>query len=157
MKWNMWMAAAMAAGLAASAQAAEPAAQVMIGGVGVNVASIPTAIKFYTEGLGLKVALQVPAKGETMEAVLTNDGKLAPPMIVLARIGQELKPGRETFGRVITNAPAAQIKVIAARATAAGYEVRKVGGDASPAVFIIDADGYGVEVFPTDLPVPAGK
>lgn len=158
---RIMMAAAAVALAAIGARAADTpaagAAQVVIGGVGINVADIPKAIKFYTEVLGLKLALQVPAKGETKEAVLTNDGKLAAPMIVLAKIGAEMKPGRETFGRVITNAPSAQIKEIAARAAAAGYKVSKVGGDASHAVFITDADGYGVEVFPNDMPPPVGK
>jgi catechol 2,3-dioxygenase-like lactoylglutathione lyase family enzyme len=140
------LAASQVGGPSAWAQQA-PALQ--ISGVGVNVSDIERSRKFYVEIIGLREALRVPSEGPIHELVLSASGRLGgEAIVVLAKLeGQPLKPGRESFGRIITNP--VDTDAVVRRAKAAGYMVseypRRPNG---PVVaFVEDPDGYRVELY----------
>jgi lactoylglutathione lyase len=139
-----------------SSGSAEPAAQTPAAagppalisrllGAGINVSDIDRSIKFYTQVIGLKVALQTPSKDGQREVALSLDGSLMNgTVLVLAHLDDKPLPqGHESFGRIITNATSAA--AVAERAKALGYAVKQMAG--TPVVFITDPDGYGVEVY----------
>ena len=133
-----------------SASAAPSAAELRLAGVGINVSDIERSARFYTEVIGLRRAMRAPATGEMRELVLTANGQMGGTILVLAKLdGQPLTPGREGFGRVITNPP--DVEAVARRAEAAGFKVTRLphqpGG---PVVaFVEDPDGYRVELYQT--------
>ena len=126
-----------------------------VGGVGLNVSNMEKSLKFYTEAVGLKVALKVPAQGPAKEIALTVSGDLTSggALVVLANIGTPPKPGHETFGRVIINSP--ETAAIAKRTTDLGYKAIQMGAGMAPkgppAYFLVDPDGNKVELYPATL------
>jgi catechol 2,3-dioxygenase-like lactoylglutathione lyase family enzyme len=120
---------------------------IRMGGVALNVADMARSEAFYTEVIGLKVAIRVPQDGPPMEIALCVSGSLTggDPFVVLASLGEPLKPGREGFGRVIINTTGAD--AVARRATDAGYSATSHGAADRPVYFISDPDGYRVELY----------
>ena len=141
---------ALAGALACAAAArAEEAPALHVSGVGLNVTDIERSAKFYTEILGLKVALRVPAQGPTHELVLSVSGKVGEdPIVVLAKLDDKpLAAGRQGYGRIITNP--ADAMAIVRRAEAAGYKAHiHPSGPGGPIVAMVeDPDGYLVELY----------
>lgn len=140
---------ALAAALAGGAASAQDAPALRVGGVGLNVADIERSAKFYTGILGLKVAMRVPAQGPTRELVLSASGKVGEDtMVVLAKLDDKpLTPGRQGYGRIITNPDDAM--AIVRRAEAAGHKAHiHPTGPGGPIVAMIeDPDGYLVELY----------
>jgi catechol 2,3-dioxygenase-like lactoylglutathione lyase family enzyme len=123
---------------------------IKMGGVGLNVADMQRAEAFYTDVVGLKVAIRVPEQGPPMEIALSVSGSLTggDPFVVLANLGKPLTPGREGFGRVIINTTDAE--AIARRATEAGFAAESLsqpGPNSRPVYFLTDPDGYQVELY----------
>jgi catechol 2,3-dioxygenase-like lactoylglutathione lyase family enzyme len=123
---------------------------IRIGGVGLNVSDMQRSERFYTAIVGLKVAIRVPAEGPPKEIALSVSGDVAggDPFVVLADLGQPLKDGRTGFGRVIINTTDAA--AVARRASDAGFAARSFGQpgpDSRPVFFLIDPDGYQVELY----------
>ncbi|MDB5424817.1 MAG: hypothetical protein JWQ29_2233 [Phenylobacterium sp.] len=141
--------AALAATLSAGAAAAQSAPLIKMGGVGLNVSDMAKSETFYSEVVGLKVAIRVPAQGPPKEIAMSVSGSLTAgdPFVVLASLGEPPKPGRQGFGRVIINTTDAT--AIAKRATAAGYEAKSLSpaGSPRPVYFLTDPDGYHVELY----------
>jgi catechol-2,3-dioxygenase len=145
-------AAALLTVLAAIPAQAADTPMLRVGGVGLNVSDMDKSLKFYTQAVGLKVALRVPAQGAPKEIALTVSGDLTSggALVVLANIGTPPKPGHETFGRVIINSP--DTAAIAKRVTDLGYKANQMGAGMAPkgppAYFLIDPDGNKVELYP---------
>jgi catechol 2,3-dioxygenase-like lactoylglutathione lyase family enzyme len=119
-----------------------------MGGVGLNVADLRRSEHFYTEVIGLKVAVRVPTDEAPKEIVLCVSGSLTggDPFLVLADLGGRLEPGRQGFGRVILNTTDAA--AIAGRATSAGFAARSLSQPGErPVYFLTDPDGYQVELY----------
>ncbi len=133
-----------------TAHAEESKHSVRLTGVGINVSDIARSEKFYTEVLGLKVAMRQPAQGETRELVLSDSGDLKSTLLVLAKLDDKpLAAGRTEYGRVILNP--ADAASIAKRAEKAGFKPKKLeipGGGPGPIVYFLeDPDGYHVELY----------
>jgi catechol-2,3-dioxygenase len=118
-------------------------------GVGINVSDLGRSLKFYTEVIGLKIHMKIPATGDPKEIALSLSGTFEPGIIVLAKSDAPATNGNRDFGRIITNAKSAQLKEVVARATAAGYKSRWVG-QGEHEVFITDPDGYALEIYADD-------
>ena len=120
---------------------------IRVGGVALNAADMARSEAFYTEVIGLKIAIRVPQDGPPMEIALCVSGSLTggDPFVVLASLGEPLKAGREGFGRVIINTTDAE--AVARRATDAGYTAEAHGSAGRPVYFISDPDGYRVELY----------
>ena len=123
---------------------------IKMGGVGLNVADMQRSEKFYTEIVGLKVAIRVPSDEAPIEIALSVSGDIAggDPFVVLANLGEPLTAGRQGFGRVIINTTDAV--TIARKATDAGFEAKSLsqpGADSRPVFFLTDPDGYHVELY----------
>jgi len=118
-----------------------------LGGIGLNVTDSERSKKFYTEVLGMKVALVVPVGDKGSEVVMSMSGKIGhgESFIVLANIGPPPGPGKEGFGRVIINTTDAI--GIAKRASAGGYKVKKMGTPEHEVYFVSDPDGYQIELY----------
>ena len=143
-------AAALAASSGAFAQAAP--GRMSVAGTVVNVSDFDRSLKFYTEVVGLKLAMTIPAKGPPRELMLTPSGKLGlgqGSFFVLTKYADNpFKPAMTGYGRFVLNATNAG--VIVGRAKAAGVDVRKldVGGPTGPNVYFLkDPDGYTVEIY----------
>jgi catechol 2,3-dioxygenase-like lactoylglutathione lyase family enzyme len=123
---------------------------IKMGGVGLNVADLKRSEKFYTEIVGLKVAIRVPNNEAPIEIALSVSGDITggDPFVVLANLGEPLTDGREGFGRVIINTTDAT--AIARKATDAGFAAKSLsqpGPDSRPVFFLTDPDGYHVELY----------
>jgi catechol 2,3-dioxygenase-like lactoylglutathione lyase family enzyme len=142
-----------------TARAAEPSASITtLGGVGLNVTDSERSKKFYTDVLGMKVALVMPVGDKGSEIVMSMSGKMGhgESFIVLANIGPPPSAGKEGFGRVIINTT--DPVGIAKRATTGGYKVRKMGVPEHEVYFISDPDGYQIEVYgATEAQLTQGK
>ncbi len=153
----LFAAASVSAADAPAAATASATPKVMgLSGVGLSVADIEASTKFYTEILGLKVALTVPNPKDPkkpLERVFSVDGKLAPPLIVVSKLSDKpLSPGKVDFGRILTSVPnQAAADAIIARGKAAGYKLREFTlENGMKGSFLTDPDGYGIELFPAD-------
>jgi|TARA_B100001123_G_C15078889_1_gene934805 catechol 2,3-dioxygenase-like lactoylglutathione lyase family enzyme len=119
-------------------------------GVGINVADIPRAEKFYTEVFGLVRTFQFPPDGtgdEIIEIGLGWPGQ--PGTLLLARLNDDPLPdGKSRYGRLVFNTDDA--KGMATRATDAGSTILQEI-DQSPngpiIIFLDDPDGYQVELY----------
>jgi catechol 2,3-dioxygenase-like lactoylglutathione lyase family enzyme len=120
---------------------------IRVGGVALNAADMARSETFYTEVIGLKVAIRVPQDGPPMEIALCVSGSLTggDPFVVLANLGEPLQPGREGFGRVIINTTDAE--AVVRRAADAGFEAVSHGQPGRPVYFLTDPDGYRVELY----------
>lgn len=142
---------APAAGPAAAETAppARSAPQVGLIGMGLDVADMDRALKFYVEGLGMKV-LGRNERGDTVEQFLGYPATPYPPMLELiarkAPAGQPAPAATATFKLVLSVNDAAAINDQLKRAGFAPPPVRMNPEADGGAFFMRDPDGYNVEI-----------
>lgn len=110
-------------------------------GVGLNVTDLERSRRFYTDVLGMKVGQRVPAQGEPVEYLLGMTGNIRADTLVVLRKG-EVKPGADSFGRVILVVPDG--RKMAERVVAAGGKADKIVDGTN---FVRDPDGYMIELY----------
>ncbi len=134
--------------LTAEAQAPAPASSIDLSftGVGINVADLARAEKFYTEVFGLQRVFRFPPEGELMEVGLARPGQSG-GMILLAHLNDDPLPdGKSSYGRIVLATSDAE--AVAKRAAAAGSTLRNLGAPGGPVIiFLTDPDGYEVELY----------
>ena len=133
---------------AAEAQASGEPPSMDIGflGVGINVADLARAEKFYTTVFGLQRTFQFPPDGDPIEVGLARPG--GGMTLLLARLTDEPLPaGKSAYGRIVINTSDA--RGLAERAIGAGSKLlRDVGPPNGPIIlFMSDPDGYEFELF----------
>ena len=116
-----------------------------IAGAALNVSDLERSKKFYTEVMGLKVSNTMKV-AEGTEIIMSMDGTTKAPIVVITDF-DVLKPGRETYGRLIFNMP--NPKPFIQKIKDAGIAVQQAGPpDGSVQVYFFhDPDGYQIEVF----------
>lgn len=136
------LAVAMIAG-AAHAQTPLPVEQApnRVAGAAINVVDIERSKTYYTDVLGLKVALRVPAQGPVHEYLLSAGGTINEGLIILTKTSQQ-EPQAAKFGRLVLVVPDADELV--KRSAAAGYSAL---ADPKLAHFVRDPDGFVIELF----------
>lgn len=119
-----------------------------LGGVGINVADIPRAEKFYKEVFEMERVFQYPPEGDDIiEIGLTRAGSDGATLL-LARLNDDPLPeGKASYGRLLFFSDDA--RALAKRATDRGSKLREIpGADNGPIIlFFTDPDGYEVEVY----------
>ena len=120
-----------------------------LGAVGVNVADLARAEKFYKEVFELERVFQFPPEGDNIiELGLTRAGSDGATLI-LARLNDNALPdGKASYGRLIFFSDDA--RTLGKRATDRGSKLREIpgSGDNSPVIlFFTDPDGYEIEVY----------
>lgn len=131
------------------APAAPAAPQVGLIGMGLNVADMDRALKFYVEGLGMKM-LGRNERGDTVEQFLGYPATPYPPMLELIarkRPGATpAPPTTATFKLILSVDDAAAINEQLKRAGFAPPPVRMHPAAGGGSFFIRDPDGYNVEI-----------
>ena len=139
--------ASLALSLSSVACGDAPATQVdvtkpiRVSGVGIRVSDLERSKRFYTEVLGLKVGLRIPAQGEAVEYLLGLTGKIREDTLIVIRKG-EVKPGATEFGAITIVVPDG--RKMAERVAAAGYPPGKIVDGTN---FVKDPDGYTIELY----------
>ncbi len=130
----------------AQASADKPPMEIGFLGVGINVADVARAEKFYTEVFGLERTFQFPPDGEPMEVGLSLPG--GGMSLLLAHLTDDPLPkGKSAYGRIVISTDDA--RALAERAIAAGSTLlRDVGQPGGPVIlFMSDLDGYEFELY----------
>jgi catechol 2,3-dioxygenase-like lactoylglutathione lyase family enzyme len=150
-------AAALAALAApASAQTPPPAMPdairpIRMSGVGLTVSDLERSMRFYTEVLGMKVGVRLPASGPAEEYLLGFTGDIRADALVVLRQGV-VQPGATSFGRVVLAVP---------NGRAMAERVKAGGGDAPKIVdgtnLVRDPDGYMIELYQRPAAKPAAQ
>ena len=117
-----------------------------VAGAAINVVDIERSKAFYTDVLGLKVALRVPAKGPVHEYLLSAGGTINEGLVILTKASAQDAQAAK-FGRLVLVVPDADALV--KRSAAAGYPALL---DPKFAHFIRDPDGFVIELF--EMPEP---
>ena len=105
----------------AHAEEAAPAPNLSLLGAVLNAVDIDRVLAFYTEGLGLTLAMKMPV-GKVNEYMLTFGGNAGDPGLILwhdANIPTPLDPGT-AYNRVVVRV--SDLDAVAARLRANGYE-----------------------------------
>jgi lactoylglutathione lyase len=121
---------------------AEDVKPIRVSGLGIKVSDLERSKKFYTEILGLKVGLRVPAQGEAVEYLLGMTGDIRADTLIVIRKG-EVKPGATDFGTITIVVPSG--RKMAERVVAAGYTTVRPIVDGTN--FVKDPDGYVIELY----------
>ncbi len=122
-----------------------------IAGAALNVSNLDRSEKFYTQVMGLKVGAKMNVPQGT-EIIMSMDGTMKGPIVAITNF-KRIKPGRQTFGRLIFNM--ANPAPFAKKVKDAGYKVQSAGapdGKGPQVFFITDPDGYRIEVFQAQPP-----
>lgn len=137
-------------------ETAQPAASLI--GPALHVSDLPRALRFYTEGLGMRVQVQMgpPERRETILGfggapgaagiVLLNDATAAPPVQIVQSNG---------FARLILRVSG--LPVLVARLRQLGFtasDVRETGHGYGM-VMATDPDGYSLELVESRATAPA--
>lgn len=139
----------------ATAQDSAPTAEISFSSVGLNVADIPRAEKFYSEVFGMVRTFQYPPEGEPIEIGLGLAGQPGGMGLLLAHFSDDPLPEEKAaYGRIIITTSDA--RGLAERAVAAGAKMlRDVGPPNGPVIlFLSDLDGYEFELYE---PAPGGE
>ena len=137
---------------AAQGPAGKPQMSVGLSAVGINVADIARAEKFYSEVFGLERTFQYPPQGDPTEIGLGRPG--GGMGLLLARLTDDPLPdGKSAYGRIVINSDDA--RGLAERAIAAGAKMlRDLGTPNGPVILLLsDLDGYEFELYQA----PAGE
>lgn len=134
-----------------NAEASPAMAGAGVVGVGLRVADFDRSIKYYTEGLGMKVKGKIDASTAT-EIMLEFDGNPDQASFIIYQSKGDQPPqandNRSAFGRVIVSVP--DLQATAAKLTAAGYEAGEIRGTGPYKILIVrDPDGYALELIQT--------
>lgn len=137
----------------APAEPAQP--DIDIYGPAMRVANIDRSLKFYIDGLGLKLLLRLQeGKGEA--ALLVPQGRTMPPMIDLLQDDpanpQPIVLGNGFSRTVLSVANSAEVW---ARLKAAGYAPS--GNGKGGIFFVKDPDGYSLEITQRGMGIPKPK
>ena len=141
-----------AASAAAQGPAGKPQMPVGLSAVGINVADIARAEKFYSEVFGLERTFQYPPQGDPTEIGLGRPG--GGMGLLLARLTDDPLPdGTSAYGRIVINSDDA--RGLAERAIAAGAKMLRDLGTPNGLVilFLFNLDGYKFELYQA----PAGE
>lgn len=117
-----------------------------VAGAAINVVDIERSKAFYTDVLGLKVAMRVPAQGPVHEYLLSADGGIGGGLVILTKTSEQ-NTSAANFGRLVLVVPDADVLV--KRSTEAGYPA---SADPRFAHFVRDPDGFLIELF--EMPKP---
>ena len=119
-------------------------------GAALNVSDLARSQKFYTDVMGLKVGNTMHV-AEGTEVILSPDGSMRAPIVVITNF-DVIKPGRETYGRLIFSM--ADPKPFIQKVKDMGISVQQAGPpDGSVQVYFFhDPDGYQIEVFQAGPP-----
>jgi catechol 2,3-dioxygenase-like lactoylglutathione lyase family enzyme len=152
MKKTILLAAAAVLSTSVLASAPTLAADMpMIAGAALNSPDQDKEVAFYTDVMGLKQVNKMKVAQGT-EVILSMDGTFKAPIIAITDF--PTTNGRQSFGRLIFNAPNAG--AFAKTVEAKGYKVEQAkgtnGGPAPQVYFITDPDGYTIEVFQAGPP-----
>jgi catechol 2,3-dioxygenase-like lactoylglutathione lyase family enzyme len=130
----------------AQTSADKPSMEIGFMGVGINVADVARAEKFYTEVFGLVRTFQFPPEGTPMEVGLARPG--GGITLLLAHLSDDPLPqGKSAYGRIVINTDDA--RALADRAIAHGSKLlRDLGSPGGPVIlFMSDPDGYEFELY----------
>jgi lactoylglutathione lyase len=123
-------------------------------GTALNVADLERSVRFYTEGLGLKIATRMALRGTRTETILAFPG---PPMLLLMHDTapdwpRQIEPGNG-FSRLVIRTN--DLDALSARLTALGYTPGQIRSAAQGyrIIMLRDPDGYGLEIV---QPGPSG-
>jgi catechol 2,3-dioxygenase-like lactoylglutathione lyase family enzyme len=120
---------------------------IRVSGLGIKVSDLERSKKFYTEVIGLKVDVKVPAQGEAVEYLLGMTGDIRADTLIVIRKG-EVKPGATEFGTITIVVPSG--RKMAERVVAAGYTTARPIVDGTN--FVKDPDGYMIELYQRPTP-----
>lgn len=129
-----------------AALADDDVSEMSLTGVGVNVADLARAEKFYIEVFGMERVFRYPAEGKLMEVGLSLPGR--PGMLILAHFNDDPLPDEKSaYGRIVINTPDA--KAVAKLATDRGSTANVVaeGAGVATIIFMDDPDGYQIELY----------
>ena len=131
----------------AQSSADAPSMAITFGSVGINVADIAQAEKFYTDVFGLVRTFQFPPEGDPIEVGLgrPEGGGMG---LLLARLDDRPLPeGKSRYGRIVIMTDDA--RALADRAIAHGSMLlRDLGSPGGPVIlFMSDLDGYEFELY----------
>ena len=134
--------------LAALASTAEPT-KVSLNAVGINVADLDRAERFYTEVFGFERTFAFPPDSDApIELGLVRPGDNG-MMLLLAKFSDAPLPeGKSAYGRIVLMTDDAMSLV--AEAEKRGSTWRRVGDEAASSptiIFLTDPDGYEVELY----------
>ena len=115
---------------------------IRVSGLGIKVSDLERSKQFYTEVLGLKIGVKVPAQGEAVEYLLGMTGDIRADTLIVIRKG-EVKPGATDFGTITIVVPSG--RKMAERVVAAGYSTARPIVDGTN--FVKDPDGYTIELY----------
>lgn len=148
LRLTVFAVALVASAAHAQAPALFPAEQApnRVAGAAINVVDIERSKTYYTDVLGLKVALRVPAQGQVHEYLLSAGGTINEGLVILTKATQQEAQAAK-FGRLVLVVPDADELV--KRSTAAGYPAL---ADPKLAHFVRDPDGFLIELF--EMPAP---
>jgi catechol 2,3-dioxygenase-like lactoylglutathione lyase family enzyme len=138
---------ALTVALSGVVRADAPATQVdvtkpiRVSGVSIRVSDLERSKRFYTEVLGLKVGLRIPAQGDAVEYLLGMTGKIRDDTLIVIRKG-EVKPGATEFGAITIVVHDG--RKMAERVAAAGYPPARIVDGTN---FVKDPDGYTIELY----------
>ena len=130
----------------------------MIAGAALNSPDQDKEVAFYVNVMGLKQVNKMKVAQGT-EVILSMDGTFKAPIIAITDF--PTTNGRQSFGRLIFNAPnagafAKTVEAKGYKVEDAGYKVMQAegtnGGPAPQVYFITDPDGYTIEVFQAGPP-----
>jgi catechol 2,3-dioxygenase-like lactoylglutathione lyase family enzyme len=132
--------ALLAAGSAPAAAETPPA----------NVVNIDRELKFYTEGLGMKLATTLSLGGTRREYILSFGSTPAPPNLLLMHDTSPDAPKKidhgNAFSRLVLRV--SNLEALAARLTALGYEHGEIRDAAQGyrIMMLADPEGYRLEL-----------
>ena len=145
--------ALMAGSVPAYAQQPDAAPAGRIMGTALNVTDLDAAVKFYTEGLGMRVALTLDLGAKT-ETILTFGADPARPSILLmhAKDPAARKPlvQGDAFSRLVLGF--ADLEPVAQRLTALGYAPGPIrdAGHGARILMVRDPAGFALELVQYD-------
>ena len=145
----LWLGASSAA---AQGPAGKPQMSVSLSSVGINVADIARAEKFYAEVFGLERTFHYPPQGDPIEVGVGGPGGAMG--LLLARLTDDPLPDEKSaYGRIVIMSDDA--RGLAERAIAAGAKMlRDLSSPNGPVIlFLSDLDGYEFELYQA----PAGE
>lgn len=150
MKTLLAAAALLAGAVPAVAQtAAPPPTPARLIGAALNVADLDAEVKFYTQGLGMKVATTLDLGAKT-ETILKFDDDPAKPSILLMHDKDPAKAKAlvqgTAFSRLVVGVQ--DVAAVAARLTALGYKPGAVRDATQGAriLFVTDPAGFVLEL-----------
>ena len=118
-------------------------------GIGLAVVDLERSMAFYRDVLGYKVAGTIPPQGEAKEYLMSLSGKIDSEMVIVLTKAEKSTAVAEGKTRIVLLVRDGE--GLALRARDAGFTVTKHGR----LNFIVDPDGYLLELFVPQTPPPS--